>query len=195
MRRILSMAALLAATSLMFGCAHPIAMTPKMDTVNTIETKKSPKVAAYYISEQDRAAEVTTPGGGGDKVTYKPYADLEYGLNRVLSKKYATVVTVKDLNDSKFIADKKVAFLFKPKLVTTSRSDSLVTWPPTEFSVEMDCTAVDASGKKIWNRTLRGQGTASFSEFVGNFSLSAERASTALLVQLQRALDEAPELQ
>jgi hypothetical protein len=195
MRRILSIAALLAASSLMFGCAHPIAMTPKLDTVNAIETKKSPKVAAYYISEQDRVAEVTTPGGGGDKVTYKPYADLEYGLNRVLSKKYASVVTVKDPNDAKFIADKKVAFLFKPKLVTHSKSDSMVTWPPTEFYIDMDCTAVDASGKTIWNQTVRGKGTASFSEFVSNFSLSAERASTSLLVQLQRALDEAPELQ
>jgi hypothetical protein len=31
------------------------------------------KKAAYYISDEDRAREVTTPGGGGDKVRYFPY--------------------------------------------------------------------------------------------------------------------------
>lgn len=191
----LTLTALLGTVTLLVGCAHPITMSPKLDQVNNVQARKSPKVVGYYISEQDRALAVTTPGGGGDKVTYKPYADLEYGLDRVLSKKYAAVYAMEDPQDSAFIAEKKISYVFHPKLTTDSRSDSMLTWPPTSFTVVMDCVAHNHKGAEVWKKTLRSEGKAEFSEFKHNFALSAERASTGVLIELQKALDHARELQ
>lgn len=180
---------------LLTGCAHPIVMSPKLDEINKIEVTKSTKVAAYYISEQDKATEVTTPGGGGDKVKYKPYADIEYGIDRVLSKKYAAVYALKDPNDTNFIKEKNIAFIFYPKLVTNSHSSSAFTWPPTEFTIDLHCVANDGTGKSVWEKSVQGKGNAEFSEFKSNFSLSAERASTQVLQNLLMELNSEQKLQ
>lgn len=177
------------------GCAHPIAMVPKMSDLDVVQARKSDKAAAYYISEQDRIIEVTTPGGGGDKVSYKPYADIEYGLDRVLSKKYAAVYALKEPNDTKFISEKKIAYIFYPKLVTNSKSTSMFTWPPTEFTIEMECVANDSIGSPIWKKTVHGTGNSEFSEFKSNYSLSAERASTQVLLELMKEIDSEKVLQ
>lgn len=186
---------LLTLISLTTGCAHPISMAPNLDGQTITSTKKSQKVAAYYISDVDRALEVTTPGGGGDKVTYKPYADLELGLDAVLAKKFSAVYAMSSPDDAEFIKKHNVSYIFVPRLETESSSDSAFTWPPTSFKVHMHCKAVDTKGKTVWERNLKGEGNAEFSEFRSNYSLSAQRASEQLLHVLRRALDESPELQ
>lgn len=57
------------------GCAHPVSIRsdvayPKGQAANSASV-------GYYISDSNRSLEVTTPAGGGDKIRYFPYRDLE----------------------------------------------------------------------------------------------------------------------
>ncbi len=67
----------------LFGCAHPITMNPDLAAV-TVPAGAKPiaKKVGYHIPEALRSVEVTTPGGGGDKVRYFPYRDIEPGSTR-----------------------------------------------------------------------------------------------------------------
>ncbi len=67
------------------GCAHMINVTPPANTISPEGITKVDKTVGYYISKEQRALLVTSKGGGGDKVTYHPYAELEPTLNQVLS--------------------------------------------------------------------------------------------------------------
>jgi hypothetical protein len=67
MLKKLSGAVLVVSTMLIVGCAHPIAITP----TSTIERPDKPLVkknVAYVMTDADREKQVTTEGGGGDKV-------------------------------------------------------------------------------------------------------------------------------
>ena len=51
----------------------------------------------------DRAREVITPGGGGDKVSYFPYRDLEKSIRDALRAVYSDVFVVKAASDAEAI--------------------------------------------------------------------------------------------
>jgi hypothetical protein len=48
-------------------------------------------VVGYYISEEQRAQEVITPGGGGDRVSYFSYRDRETALLLAIAAVTSTV--------------------------------------------------------------------------------------------------------
>ena len=75
---------LLTVPLLLMGCAHKINLTPPLNTLDKQSLTESLKNVGYYISAEDKAKEVTTPGGGGDKVKYTTYADLEPALKHAL---------------------------------------------------------------------------------------------------------------
>src|SRR5436190_546409 len=83
------------------GCAHRIDITPPLNTLQATSAAKINKTVGYYISEADKAKEVTTPGGGGDRVTYQPYKESEPALNQVLSNIYVKVIPIRSLDDKK----------------------------------------------------------------------------------------------
>ena len=60
------------------GCAHPITIAPDIASVGIVKQRKSSKSIGYYFAESAEK-EVTTAGGGGDSIRYKPYKDLETG--------------------------------------------------------------------------------------------------------------------
>ena len=62
---------------LLFGCAHPITITPNTSNIDRKDAYEINKNVGYYISAEDRFKEVITPGGGGDSIRYTPYSDLE----------------------------------------------------------------------------------------------------------------------
>lgn len=95
--RLLSVAVVLAAT----GCAHPISLTPDFAKVAGATVQKSERKAGLAINEQSRAREVTTPGGGGDKLSYFPYRDLEVGIYQAMSQVFADVSKVSGPQDPK----------------------------------------------------------------------------------------------
>lgn len=152
------------------------------------------KSVAYYISTEQRAQQVTTPGGGGDKVTYKPYKDMESGLYAVLSNVFGDVTALNSPADSAAIAKHNVAYIVTPEITTDSSSDSAMTWPPTRFTVTLTCNVTDVAGQAVLSRKVVGEGHAEFSEFKHDFSLSSKRATEDALLKMQTELLRAPEL-
>jgi len=186
--------AVLGSALLAVGCAHQINITPPLNTLDGNNAVKINKTVGYYISPADRAKEVETPGGGGDKVKYLPYPETEPALNKILTNLYANVVLVPSLEDKQFIASKQIAYIFVPSITTDSGSDSALTWPPTRFTVSLDTKAMGPNGNVVWQKNVKGEGKAEFSEFKHDFSLSARLASKQAFQNLQQAIAASAEL-
>jgi hypothetical protein len=190
----IAMGTALVAVLFVSGCAHMINITPPLNTITAEGVAKSDKTVGYYISSEQRALTVTTPGGGGDKVSYHPYAESEPALKQVLSNVYATVVSLSSPNDKAELDSKHVAYVFTPTITTTSHSTSAFTWPPTNFTIALDCKAMGSNGAAVWSNKVTGSGEAVFDDFKHDFSLAAKRASKDAFNQLQKAIVSAPEL-
>ncbi|WP_293470380.1 hypothetical protein [Polaromonas sp.] len=184
----------IATCAALFGCAHPISMSPDLTSVAGESSTRINKPVGYHISDASRALEVTSAGGGGDKVSYFPYRDLDAGFYKALSEVFTNVTKVRDPKDSAAISASGIQLLITPEISTTSSSQSLFTWPPTQFSVMLNCTVVDAKGQNLTSIRVEGKGLAEFDEFKSNFSLAAVRASTDALKKLVKALAESKEL-
>lgn len=172
----------------LIGCAHPIVTTPNMSDLSAKDFRKIDKVVGYYISSEDRERRVTTPGGGGDKVSYQPFKDLEPGLQKVLSNVFSDVITMTTRDDAAAIQKNSIAFVFVPYITTNSSSDSAFTWPPTKFTVSLACEAVDRSGKTVFQAKIEQEGNATFNEFKHDFPLAAKRAMAQALLELQKQI-------
>ena len=190
--RLFSCAIVIAALT---GCAHPIVISPDIGKIEpTASIQPIKKNVAYYIAEDVRVREVTTPGGGGDKVSYQPYRDIETAFYKMLSNVFGNVTKLKSPADKDAIGKNNIAYVITPQLVTDSSSPSPFTWPPTKFSVDLTCNIADAAGNSVLTKTVSGSGQAEFAEFKADFSLSAKRASQDALLKMQQALADAPEL-
>ena len=181
--RMLKTVAVLAFAALLGACAHPISLSGSKSP-ERVESQLVDKKVAYVINDADRAKQVTTPGGGGDKVSYFPYRDLEKSIRDALRSVYRDVVAVRSTNDTQGIRDAGAVLVFTPQITTTSSSPSPLTWPPTVFTTEIACVVTDASGIEIARVAATGKGAAEFSEFKGDFSLSAKRATDDMAAQL-----------
>ena len=179
--------------SLLAACAHPIGIGP-LETPTRNEGGLSPKKVAYVMTDADRTREVITPGGGGDKVSYFPYRDLEKAIRDALRAVYSDVFVVKAANDQEAIRAVGARLVFTPVITTTSESPSLFTWPPTRFTIDLACTVTDADGQRVTDVRAQGTGTAEFAEFMKDFGLSGRRAATQLSEQLKQAVVSNPQL-
>lgn len=185
MKKVIKWTFIVSAILLFSGCAHKISMTPKLDTIRENKVEPFSFNVAYYLSDTDKQLEVISAGGGGDKVKYTPYADTEGALNTVLSSVFAKAYSIKALDDKKFIIDKNISYIFIPKIVTTSSSDNLFTWPPEKFSVELTCKAIDpGNGNKILEITTSSMGVADFGDYRKDFSFSARMASEKAFLEM-----------
>ena len=190
--------ALLASTTvitllLLTGCAHPISLAPDLSKIPPASSKIA-KTAGYVIAETNRWLEVTTPGGGGDKVRYFPYKDLEPGFRKALGEVFDSVVKLTGPEDTATITAQNISFIITPSITTTSSSSSALTWPPTSFTVELNCAVIDARSQAVAQIKSQGQGQATYDEFKHEFALAARRASEQALANLVNALAAAPEL-
>jgi hypothetical protein len=177
----------------MTGCAHQISMTPDLKNMPAATTRID-KSVAYVITPADMAKEVETPGGGGDKVKYAPYKDLDGALYKALSEVFKDVNKLGSSSEAVNLTAKGLSFVIEPTITTTSSSDSMLTWPPTKFSVELVCKVSDAKGQPVTQVKAMGLGAAEFSEFKSDFSLAARRASADAVGNLVKALAASPEL-
>lgn len=187
--------AALAAVALLTGCAHPISLQPDLAAFISVPMSgaKIDKKAGLSIADADRNREVTTPGGGGDKVSYFPYRDLEVGIYAAMSRVFASVSKVNGPADPK-IAAEGLQLVLSPTITTNSSSPSALTWPPTQFSVELNCKVMDPQGALVTEVKVSGAGKAEFDEFKSNHSLSAKRAVDDALAKLVAALSESTAL-
>lgn len=187
MQRLFRFGLAVAAVALLGACAHPISLEPT-NVPERVETSLVPKKVAYVISDADRGKEITTPGGGGDKVSYFPYRDMEKAIRSALRAVYQDVTAVKSASDAPAIQEAGVAYVFTPEIVTTSSSPSPFTWPPTKFAAEVSCTVTDAQGALVAKVRANGEGAAEFAEFKSDFSLSARRAVADVATKLAQEI-------
>ena len=172
------------------GCAHPISLAGNVASLAGTGTAKIDKAVGLSISDEDRKREIIGPGGGGDKVSYRPYQDMETGLYIALSESFTRVTRVTGIADPKVKAQ-GLNYIITPVISTTSSSPSLLTWPPTVFTVELVCRIVDADGKPVTEVRAFATGRAEFDEFKGDFSLSAKRAADDALKNLVKVMGDA----
>src|SRR5687767_14751309 len=109
----------IALAALVTGCAHPISVTADMAQIKGSGAKVN-KTVGYYIAPEDRTREVTTPGGGGDKVSYVPYRDLEPAIYKAMSEVFTNVVKLDTPADAAKLAKDNVQFVITPKITTSS---------------------------------------------------------------------------
>ncbi len=191
--KLYTLAATLFAALALVGCAHPIVITPNATKLMARDAAAPPKVkakVAYYISETARAQEVTTAGGGGDKVTSVPYRDLDSSLYIMLGNVFDGVTRLKTLDDKEALRSANIAYIITPELTVSSSSSSAFTWPPTDFGVDLTCKVSDVLGNVIDSPKVVGAGHAEFSEFKSDFALSSKRASEDALLKMQAKLIE-----
>ncbi|WP_321929396.1 hypothetical protein [Paraburkholderia guartelaensis] len=192
MIRMIAAASVIAALS---GCAHEISLTGDASKIPTLSTQPLDKSVGLVITDDELSKEVITPGGGGDKVSYHPYHDLELPMYVGLGHVFKNVTKLKSAPDAATIQAKHLDYVITPTIKTTSSSPSLLTWPPTDFSVTLACTVTDPSGQTVNTTDVTGTGHAEFSEFKRNFSLAGQLATADAVTKLQSALATAPELQ
>lgn len=193
--RITKLILSIAAVAALVGCAHPISLTPNIEKIEPdAASKPIAKNVAYYIADDERAREVVTPGGGGDKVSYLPYRDIETAFYKMLTNVFGSVTKLKSPTDAAAISKNNVSYVITPKMVTNSSSPSPFTWPPTKFNVDLTCRISDPTGNLVASQTVNGQGNAEFDEFKKDFSLSGKRATEDALLKMQRTLLEMAEL-
>lgn len=192
MRLLITILSSLFAISLI-GCAHNIIINPINEPTSN-NTSLIKKNVAYVLTDADRQKEVTTEGGGGDKIKYFPYRDLEKTLRDVLRSIYDGVYVVTSPNDKEAIAKHRASFIFTPEISTSSSSPSSFTWPPTKFSIEAILNITDASGNLLARPKAIGQGQAEYDEFKTNFGLAGQRAATDLAKKLEAEIRANPKL-
>ncbi len=190
--RIIAAASMVAALA---GCAHEISLTGDTSKIPALSTQPLDKTIGLVITDEQLALEAITPGGGGDKVSYHPYHDLELPLYVGLGHVFKNVTKLKSAPDAATIQAKHLDYVVTPTIKTSSSSPSLVTWPPTDFSVTLACTVADPSGQTVVSQDVTGTGHAEFSEFKHNLSLAGQLATVDAVSKLQTALAKAPELQ
>lgn len=180
-------ALILVFAALLGACAHPIVISP-LETSNHSDTSVSPKKAAYVMTDADRNKEVITEGGGGDKVSYFPYRDLEKSIRDALHAEYSDVLVIKSAADMDAIRENGISFIFIPEITTSSHSSSIFTWPPTQFTIDLSCSVNDPAGNTITRIKAVGKGSAEFSEFKADFGLAGRRAASDLSEKLRQEI-------
>lgn len=191
MFRSLLAALIVGAAFMVGGCAHPISLTPDVASVlGSGGGAKSDRKVGLVMTDEQRKKEITSPGGGGDKVSYFPYRDLETGLYTALSEHFSNVSVVTGPADAK-VRSEGITLFVASEIATTSHSPSMLTWPPTIFTVELTCTVKDANDKVLKQLRVQGEGRAEFDQFKLDPSLSAKRASTDAIQKLVKELSAA----
>jgi hypothetical protein len=165
-------------------------MRPDSSAVTSFGVQKIDKAVGFYISDANLALESKSAGGSGYQVRYLPYRDIEPGFYKALTEVFTKVVKVEDPRDALTLTNDGLTLVLVPTIQTTSFSPSILTWPPTQFTVTLDCRITNVDGSSLTNIHVIGTGSAEFSEFKDNFSLSAARASEDALKKLMVALRE-----
>lgn len=179
LKRNLKAILVIAFCSAIVGCAHPISIS-QLDDHQGYVGNKIPKTVAYVINDEQKKTEVITAGGGGDKISYYPYRDLELTIRSVLGSVYQNVYALNSVEDKTTINENSIQLIYIPEITTTSSSESIFTWPPTDFTIDMSCSVIDANGNSVSTLNASGNGKAEFSEFKSEFGLAAKRASSSL---------------
>jgi len=178
---------------MIIGCAHPLIITPELQSLKKTGNDYIKAKVGYYISPSDRENYVYSPGGGGDRIYYYPYKELEPALQKVLYNVFEDVVRLDLAITPEYLKANEINYAFLPEITTDSYSDGIFTWMPTSFTVNLSCKAFSQDGKLIWNRKYTGIGNATFSESSKDFGLAAKRAGQQAFSEMLNDLANAKE--
>ena len=179
--------------ALLGACAHPISLDPASTPARNEASLLARKVA-YVMNDEQRARQVTTAGGGGDKVSYFPYRDMERAIRESLRAVFSDVVVLRSASDAQALASSGATLVFVPDIRTESSSSSMLTWPPTRFDAVLECKVQDAAGAPVTTVYANASGAAEFDEFKADFSLAARRSVQLLAERFVEALKKDPKL-
>ena len=161
---------------------------PSLDSKIGTPSKVKANVG-YFMPSELLNLEVTTPGGGGDKVRYFPYKDLDSAYMRVLMSVFIGVNRLNSATDTNELLNRNINYVISPVLITHSDSTGIFTWPPTNFTIDLTSNIKETTGKTIASPRVVGNGhVLSFSSFKGDFGLSGRLAMEDALVKMQRSL-------
>lgn len=186
MKKLLGATLLLA----LAGCAHNIKISSQAPTSTTSQKSKTP--VGYYISTADKNLKVTTPGGGGDKVSYQLTKDMEFGFYGALTNSYDTVTVLENSHDAAQIKSLGLSLIFEPKFSSTSSGSSLLTWPADKFSITVNCKVFDKAGSLILDKNFVGKGEVTNAQALSDFAAAANAAAVDVLAQLKKELGSNP---
>jgi hypothetical protein len=170
------------------GCAHQITITPAPDVFNAAGVSRIDKNVGYYITPENLAKEVITPGGGGDKVKYSPYKESEPTLKQVLSNLFRDVYRLPSPSDAEFIRSKNISYIFIPTITTDSSSRSSWIWPPSDFTVSLDCKATDGSGSVVWETSIKAEAHMRLPDVYRDHALAGKEATQKAFLDLQNRI-------
>lgn len=173
------------------GCAHPIQLVPEpAQLVGQGGADKIDRPVVLVVTDAQLSQEVVSPGGGGDKVSYKPYKDLQTGMYIALGEVFTRASLANGPSDPRIGTD-PATVVVTPTITTTSYSPSLFTWPPTIFTITLEFAFREASGARALTTVrVQGEGRAEFDEFKSDFSLSSKRAAQDALTRMVKAIQE-----
>jgi hypothetical protein len=167
------------------GCAHAISITPGIGSISADGVSKIEKNVGYYISPEDLAKVVETAGGGGDKVKYFPYKEAEPALKQILENIFHEVYPVPSLVNVDFITNKNIDYVFIPLITTYSSSRSMWIWPPSDFTMQLKCRTVDATGNEVWETTATGDAHERLPDVARDHGLAGREATSKAFSDLQ----------
>lgn len=175
------------------GCAHPLQIAPDLAKIERSADAK-PKIranVAYYLNDELRKEEKTTPGGGGDKVTTMPYRDIEVGFYKMLSNVFENVTVLKQRPRDTPVQQSH-DYVIVPVVTPNSSSSSMMTWPPTQFTVDLSCDISSPDGTLLYRKQVVGQGNAEFDAFKTAPGLAGKLAMENALLKMQNQLLDLP---
>jgi hypothetical protein len=184
---IRSILALLSALILV-GCAHPINVEPDVGRLSPSSPNRIAARVGYHIPPEAQTLEVTTPGGGGDNVRYKPYAAVSTGFQKMLSNVFETVVPVASMAPENI--GTSVDYVVVPVVVTNSGGSNFFTWPPETFTVDIMSTIRDKNGRVVATPRVVGMATASTGERITDHGFAGRRAFEDALRKMEVTLRE-----
>ncbi len=176
------------------GCAHKINIDPDVTMISRGSSADIlPAKIGYHFPAGAREKEVITPGGGGDRVAYNPYRDIEAAFEKMLRNIFRDVSRLETTEDAE-LDRKSIDLVASIDIQTNSSSPSPFTWPPTWFSVDLTSKLNDRAGNIVDKISVTGEGKAEFPEFAGNHGLAGKRASFEALAKMQSELLESSKI-
>ena len=89
---------------------------------------------------------------------------------------------------AELIASKRIAYIFIPTITTDSSSRSGWIWPPSDFTVSLDCRATEGAGKVIWETSLKAEAHIRLPDVQRDRSLAGKEAIKEAFLELQNRI-------
>lgn len=189
---LIKLISLVAFATMMAGCVHHVTIEPEVQPLQT-QTKPSDRIkesVGVFIPVDLLHQEFVTPAGGGDKVGYFPYKDIQIGLEKMLANVYQTVRRVNGFDEIGKGSD-PVKYVVVPEIKTNSGTPSNVFWHPTFFTVSLTLGIFDEPQGLVAKPNVVGVGEAD--TISRTRSIAGERAMSDALQKMQSTLLAAKE--